>query len=322
MNLEMQRQMGNVQSMIEETVSRRMAPEVQKENTPDQQERQQSPEYRPSTSIADLLREESFSGQPTDLPGFRGGFLSSTATEEQEVENMSTSEMSEIETSFGNPITTDKRIFVIGESHLGTHHDCGLQARLERAGVEVSMYEVVSGGTYRDQRVGKSIRKAVQETREGDVLLLVIGSNDTRDIAKEEEDGAIAAIRGTLENLGQQASEKRFQLVVAGPLPSPCYGSQGSGRWCARDSQDQPCEHEFDYAEARELVNGAMWEALENYSEHARYCALTRPFIGKRNRVVNRTFFKKNNIHLNEEGAEHLTKSLCRMVRPFLLQSM
>ena len=65
-----------------------------------------------------------------------------------------------------------------------------------------------------------------------------------------------------------------------------------------------------------------MEGALENYSAHARIFAFQRPFLKKGSGVVRREWFKENNIHLNKEGAERMTKIICSQVRPYLLQGM
>ena len=82
--------------------------------------------------------------------------------------------------------TTNRRVFIAGESHLGQRHYCTIRQRLEAAGIQVPRYDALSGGRYQDPRFADILRRNIEEIRADDVLLLVLGSNDGRDIAREQ----------------------------------------------------------------------------------------------------------------------------------------
>ena len=170
-----------------------------------------------------------------------------------------TSEDPDVSASDPAPVVlhTTRRIFVIGESHLKPAHFCNLKELLEAAGAEVAMYEAIGGGTFTDNRVTNAVEKAIQEVRKDDVILLMVGSNDARNIAREEQPDALHHISTILQNMAMTASEKKCHLMVVSPLPSPCYERP----WCPTPAGDT-CEHEQRYHTAQVSVRNTMKSAL------------------------------------------------------------
>ena len=173
------------------------------------------------------------------------------------------------------------------------------------------MYEVIGGGTYRDGRFETAVTKATQKAREDDVILIVMGSNDTRNIAREKRSDTIPIIRAVLVHLAKEASEKKFQLLVTDPLPSPCYGTPGSTQWCEQ-FQGQQCEHEKQYKKiAEEDIKMIIIEATKTSVANTYMIRLKKKFQKQHKNQnkgqVQRTKFVENDIHLNSEGGDILS---------------
>ena len=227
-----------------------------------------------------------------------------------------TSDGSDVSASDPGPVVfrTTRRIFVIGESHLKPAHYCNFKALLEAAGAEVAMYEAIGGATFTNPKVTTAMEKAVQEVRQDDVVLLMVGSNDARNIAREEKPDTLPNLKAILDVMAAQASEKKFHLLVVSPLPSPCYVKP----WC-RSAEGELCEHEQRYLTAQTSIQDAITSALANAPEHTLH--IHKGYFKKlltRQGQIARRWFEKNNIHLNCYGAELLCSALLMTVRKYL----
>ena len=258
-----------------------------------------------------------------DLASLEDRYLSEDDNDDDDVDDITSMDEEEqtpegSDTSFPDPgpaVRSDVRVFVIGESHLKTSHYCTLKALLAETGAEVPMYEPIGGATFRKSEVSTAMNNAVQEVRQGDVVLLMIGSNDARNIAREDEPDTLPNIKSVLEVMAVQASEKKFHLLVVPPLPSPCYEK----RWCQR-TVDEVCEHEIRYQTAQASITDVMNSAIATSPESS-YVVPRRFFkklLTKRKRFINRGWFHKNDIHLNCHGAEILCSALLSVVRQYL----
>ena len=217
-----------------------------------------------------------------------------------------TSEDPDVSASDPAPVVlhTTRRIFVIGESHLKPAHFCNLKALLEAAGAEVAMYEAIGGGTFTDTRFTNAVERAINEVRKDDVILIMMGSNDARNIAREQPD-ANKNISTILQNMAMTASEKKCHLIVVSPLPSPCYERP----WCPTPAGDT-CEHEQRYHTAQVSVRNTMKSALGISPTYAHFISTGtgkfKKLLTKTGQVA-RKYFRKGDIHINSYyGAEIL----------------
>jgi len=314
MQLDMQNQRGIIQTMIESTISQYVAAGhnvVQDDNMREMEPILEDPDLQ---NTRDMLDQDEFGRDFTAQGSQQGMFKNSTIIAERETHAMDISQISDVSTIFSGTIHTTRRVFVIGESHLGAHHFCNLKERLEEAGVGVAMYEVIGGGTYQDTKFETAIVQATQEAREDDVILIVMGSNDSRNIARGGRPDTLEIIRAVLTQLAKEAAEKKFQLLVTTPLPSPCYGSPGSKQWCERVGEE-PCEHEHQYRLASEDINQITSEAMATSVAHAKTIPLWSKFVSSKTKTVKRQRFVPNDIHLNSEGGDLLSQLLFSRVR-------
>ena len=166
-------------------------------------------------------------------------------------------------------------------------------------------------GCYQDQRVADVLRRNIEEIRAEDALLLVLGSNDARDVARDLKPNAREGIKTAVWELAETAIEKRFLLVVTAPAPSPCYGKP----WCIQTESDEGCDHEVRYRTAAQSIIETINEALEPAGNSAQLLPIHRRFQFRSTDKVSRRYFRFNNIHHNTQGAEKLCLTLFTKVK-------
>ena len=187
---------------------------------------------------------------------------------------------------------------------------------------------------------------ALKEAQESTAVAVIAGSNDCRDLAQNLvanqnitfNDSVVSildmdvsnnpislnttassrVILKSLQNILKAATQSRAKVIVSSPPPSPCYGNSSDkkhpkyNKWCNLS----PCEHEkLYYKKLRSLKAKIQAYCHTASNRNIVMLDVTTPFLLQPTRtsqdlIVDRHYFRKNNIHFNQSAALKLSK-LC-----------
>ena len=132
---------------------------------------------------------------------------------------------------------------------------------------------------------------------------------------------ATASSRGILkplQNILKAAAQSKAKVIISSPPPSPCYGSTTDKKspqfdvWCNLS----PCVHEKSYFKMVGRIKSVILAHCKKAnSQNIVLLDVTTPFLLQSTRtshdpIVDRSHFRKNNIHFNQAAALKFSK-LC-----------
>ena len=187
---------------------------------------------------------------------------------------------------------------------------------------------------------------ALKEAKENIVVAVIAGSNDCRDLAQNLvsahnitfNDSAMSildmdtssnpdglnttassrVILKSLKNILKAAAQSKAKVIISSPPPSPCYGSCSDRKdpkynvWCNLS----PCKHETSYyKKVRNIKSEILGHSRHASNHNIFFLDVTTPFLHRPSRtchdpIVDRSNFRKNDIHFTKTAARKLSQ-LC-----------
>ena len=147
------------------------------------------------------------------------------------------------------------------------------------------------------------ITRASNFARKQDVILVVLGSNDARDLARDNKTCRPWQYVNNICKAMQNASAKTVFIL---PLPSPCYVRNN---WCL----NPPCVHELLVTRRMQSLHRHIRKQMRRYP-WVQLTDCSTLLLNKVKNAVSRRNFQAQTIHLTASRVKEFTDDLEDMI--------